>query len=62
MSEFSGRTTSHPRSFFIHDSALPQTGKVTNSLDFQVLSPPPYPPDLAPSDFHVFFLKVTPFL
>ena len=41
-----------------HDNARPHTARATveaiNSLGFSVLPHPPYGPDLAPSDFHLF--------
>jgi transposase len=42
----------------LHDNARPHTARATNdaleTLKFEVLSHPPYSPDLAPSDFHFF--------
>jgi transposase len=42
----------------LHDSARPHTARATidalETLKFEVLSHPPYSPDLAPSDFHFF--------
>lgn len=41
-----------------HDNARPHTSRATttaiNELGFQVLPHPPYSPDLAPSDYHLF--------
>jgi len=41
-----------------HDNARPHTSATTRDaiqrLDFSVLPHPPYSPDLAPSDFHLF--------
>jgi len=41
-----------------HDNARPRTSAATRDaiwrLDFPVLPHPPYSPDLAPSDFHLF--------
>jgi len=41
-----------------HDNARPHTSAATRDaiqrLDFSVLPHPPYSPDLAPSDFHLF--------
>ena len=41
-----------------HDNARPHTSAATKDaiqrLDFSVLPHPPYSPDLAPSDFHLF--------
>ena len=46
------------RSTSLHDSARPHTARVTidalETLKFEVLSHPPYSPDLAPSNFHFF--------
>jgi len=43
---------------FQHDNASPYTSAATRDaiqrLDFSVLPNPPYSPDLAPSDFHLF--------
>ncbi|GFW25725.1 histone-lysine N-methyltransferase SETMAR [Trichonephila clavipes] len=45
---------------FHQDNARPQTSVVTRQnlceLDWEVLMPPPYSPDLAPSDYHLFIL------
>jgi transposase len=42
----------------LHDNARPHTACATidalDTLKFEVLSHPPYSPDLAPSDFHFF--------
>ena len=42
----------------LHDNARPHTARATidalEALKFEVLSQPPYSPDLAPSDFHFF--------
>ena len=44
--------------FFLHDNARPHIAKLTQmklrSLDWTVLPHPPYSPDLAPSDYHLF--------
>ena len=46
------------RILLLHDSARPHTFRATfealETLKFEVLSHPPYSPDLAPSDFHFF--------
>jgi len=43
---------------FLHDNApahrAPATQKKLAYLDFQCLDHPPYSPDLAPSDYHLF--------
>ena len=46
----------------LHDNARPHTANVTKALleglKWEVLGHPPYSPDLAPSDFHLFlYLK-----
>jgi len=42
----------------LHDDARPHNARATidvlETLKFEVLSNPPYSPDLAPSDFHFF--------
>jgi transposase len=42
----------------LHDNATPHTARAKldalETLKFEVLSHPPYSPDLAPSDFHFF--------
>jgi histone-lysine N-methyltransferase SETMAR len=42
----------------LHDNARPHTARATidavETLKFEVLSYPPYSPDLEPSDFHFF--------
>ncbi|GFW79368.1 mariner Mos1 transposase [Trichonephila clavipes] len=44
--------------FFLHDNARPHTANCTqellNSFKWEVFPHPPYSPDLAPSDFHLF--------
>ncbi len=58
LRQLSGRTTSRFRPCLLHDNAAPHTAKVTKetleALGFRVLPHPPYSPDLAPSDFHLF--------
>lgn len=43
---------------FLHDNATPHTSLATRQklleLDWEVLSHPPYSPDLSPSDYHLF--------
>ena len=44
--------------FLLHDSARPQSASTTvnllNSWGWEIVPHPPYSPDLAPSDFHLF--------
>jgi len=46
------------RVLLLHDNARPHTAPITvdtlHDLKFEVLKHPPYSPDLAPSDFHLF--------
>jgi len=46
------------RVLLLHDNARPHTAKHTvdtlRAMKFEVLKHPPYSPDLAPSDFHLF--------
>ncbi len=43
---------------FLQDNARPHTANVTKQLleqfDWEVLEHPPYSPDMAPSDYHLF--------
>jgi hypothetical protein len=43
----------------LHDNARPHTAQVTknflNELRYEVLTHPPYSPDLSPADYHFFF-------
>ncbi|GFV93594.1 mariner Mos1 transposase [Trichonephila clavipes] len=51
-----GKLTS--KILFLHDNARPHTANYTqelfNSFKWEVFSHPPFSPDLAPSDFHLF--------
>jgi histone-lysine N-methyltransferase SETMAR len=42
----------------LHDNARPHTANQTvetvNGLGFELMEQPPYSPDLAPSNFHIF--------
>ena len=46
------------RIYFLHDNARPHIAKLTNSklleLKWITLPHPPYSPDLAPTDYHLF--------
>ncbi|CAO4360666.1 unnamed protein product [Caenorhabditis nigoni] len=46
------------RIYYLHDNARPHVAKTTKSLltsfGWTVLAHPPYSPDLAPSDYHLF--------
>lgn len=43
---------------FLHDNATPHTSKMTKKkladIGWEVLPHPPYSPDIAPSDYHLF--------
>jgi hypothetical protein len=40
--------------FFLHDNVRPHTREAIATMGWTVLSHPPYSPDLAPPDFHIF--------
>lgn len=46
------------RVYFLHDNARPHVSKITNQkladLKWEIVPHPPYSPDLAPSDYHLF--------
>lgn len=48
----------HGKVILLHDNATPHTSKAVKSMlkdmKWEVLTHPPYSPDLAPSDFHLF--------
>jgi len=48
----------HSKLIFQHDNAKPHTANVVKTYlkgqDWEVLSHPPYSPDIAPSDYHLF--------
>jgi hypothetical protein len=39
---------------FLHDNARPHTASLLQEFSWEVFNHPPYIPDLAPSDFHLF--------
>jgi transposase len=49
----------HDKVIFQHDNARPHAAKVVKEtlevLQWDVLPHPPYSPDIAPSDFHLFW-------
>jgi [histone H3]-lysine36 N-dimethyltransferase SETMAR len=51
-------TTRHERPILLHDNARPHVGKqvkeALQEMKWEVLPHPPYSPDLAPSDYHLF--------
>lgn len=53
--DYKGR---HDKVILLHDNARPHTGKVVKdtleNLNWEILPHPPYSPDIAPSDFHLF--------
>ncbi len=55
---FYGRTTKRCSPILLHDKARPhtsnQTKKCLSELNFEVLPHPPYSPDMAPTNFHLF--------
>ena len=52
------RRPKHGKVRFLHDNGRPHTAIMTmtklKELDWEVLPHPPYSPDLAPSDYHLF--------
>jgi [histone H3]-lysine36 N-dimethyltransferase SETMAR len=50
--------TRHERPILLHDNARPHVGKqvkdVLQEMKWEVLPHPPYSPDIAPSDYHLF--------
>lgn len=48
----------HGKVFFLHDNARPHVAKTTRlkllQLGWEIMPHPPYSPDLAPSDYHLF--------
>lgn len=48
----------HERPIMLHDNARPHVGQqvknMLNDLNWEVLPHPPYSPDIAPSDYHLF--------
>ena len=55
---FEGSVRSEEMFVFFHDSARPHVAKLSRQkiaeLGWEVLPHPPYLPDLAPSDYHIF--------
>ncbi len=55
---FYGRTMKRRSPILLHDNARPhtsnQTKKCLSELNFEVLPHPPYSPNMAPTDFHLF--------
>ena len=49
----------HDKVIFQHDNAWPHVAKVVKetlkALNWNILSHPPYSPDIAPSDYHLFW-------
>ena len=39
---------------FLHDNARPHTAEMLQKLKFEIMAHPPFSPDLAPSDYHLF--------
>lgn len=48
----------HDKVYFLHDNARPHVAKMTRrkllELGWSVLPHPPYSPDIAPTDYHLF--------
>ena len=60
VSKYIEKNRGYKKVYLLHDNARPHVSKKTKSalekMDFEVLSHPPYSPDLAPTDFHLFLL------
>lgn len=58
VNEILGDLGREERVIFLHDNARPhtsnQTKQMLTNLDWEVLPHPPYSPDIAPSDYHLF--------
>lgn len=58
VAEFKRVRPGHDKILLLHDNARPHTAKSTRlklqSLGIEVLPHPPYSPDLAPTDYHLF--------
>ncbi len=56
--EFQRVRAGHGNVLFLHDNARPHIAKITRlkllELGWEILPHPPYSPDLAPSDYHLF--------
>ena len=58
VSKYIEKNRGYKKVYLLHDNARPHVSKKTKSalekMDFEVLPHPPYSPDLAPTDFHLF--------